>query len=80
MGPSSTLDPERSACAEKSRLLYKYDALLAEYSRTVSFLYKRVGVLRKEAYNEISNFTDDARSRCEEARVALEHHIREHGC
>ncbi|HYP07675.1 MAG TPA: hypothetical protein VER03_15685 [Bryobacteraceae bacterium] len=80
MGPSITPDPERSACTEKSRLLYKYDAVLAEYSRTVSFLYKRVGVLRKEAYREISDFTDDARLRCEEARIALEEHIREHGC
>jgi hypothetical protein len=80
MGPQRTEDPERSACAEKSRLLYKYDAVLAEYSRTVSFLYRRVGVLRKNDYQEISAFTDDARLRCEEARLALEEHIRDHGC
>jgi hypothetical protein len=80
MSSSPLPDPERSACPEKSRLLYKYDAVLAEYSRTVSFLYKRVGVLRKDAYKEISDFTDDARRRCNEARIVLEQHIREHGC
>ena len=80
MGPSLTPEVEPSPCAEKTRLLYKYDAVLAEYSRTVSFIYKRVGVLRKEAYREISDFTDDARLRCETARVALEDHIRQHGC
>ena len=78
MSPSLTPEPE--SCTEKARLLYKYDALLAEYSRTVSFLYKRVGVLRKEAYREITEFTDSARSRCEAARAALEDHIKEHGC
>ena len=70
----------RTACPEKSRLLYQYDAMLAEYSRTVSFLYRRVGVLRKGDYTEISDFTDAARGRCEAARVALEDHIREHEC
>ena len=81
MGPSPQPQrPEPSPCAEKTRLLYKYEALLAEYSRTVTFLYKRIGVLRKDAYTEISDFTDDARIRCEAARAALEEHIREHGC
>lgn len=80
MGPSPTPEPESATCPEKNRLLYKYDAVLAEYSRTVSFLYRRVGVLRKDAYTEISEFTDQARLRCEQARVALEEHIREHGC
>jgi hypothetical protein len=80
MGPKPQEDIEHSACVEKSRLLYRYDAFLAEYSRTVSFLYKRVGVLRKEDYQEISTFTDEARVRCEEARLALEDHIRDHGC
>jgi hypothetical protein len=80
MGPPQPSESERSTCAEKNRLLYKYDAVLAEYSRTVSFLYKRVGVLRKDAYKEISDFTDHARLRCEDARVALETHILEHGC
>lgn len=69
-----------SACDEKTTLLYKYDALLAEYSRTVSFLFKRVGVLRRDDYQEISDFTDTARLRCEAARLALEEHIAQHGC
>jgi hypothetical protein len=80
MGPHAIEAPEGAACAEKSRLLYKYDAVLAEYSRTVSFLYRRIGVLRKDDYQEISAFTDESRLRCEEARLALEEHIREHGC
>jgi hypothetical protein len=80
MSPSLTPEAEPSCCAEKSRLLYKYDAVLAEYSRTVSFLYKRVGFLKKDAYREISDFTDEARRRCESARIALEEHIRQHGC
>ena len=80
MGPHRQAESATSPCPEKTRLLYQYDALLAEYSRTISFLFKRVGVLRKDAYQEISDFTDNARLRCEDARIALEQHVREHGC
>lgn len=80
MGSSSAPLPEETACPEKTRLLYRYNSLLAEYSRTVTFLYSRIGVLRKDAYREISEFTEAARVRSEEAREALDSHVREHGC
>lgn len=77
MGPVQAQD---STCQDKAELLYTYQSALAEYSRTVTFLYKHVGTLPKRDYQEIDEFCDRARQRSEAARLDLDRHIAEHGC
>jgi molybdate-binding protein len=75
-----TAKSDESACSTKVRLMHEYNAALSEYSRTVSFLYQRMGTLPKRDYQEISDFTEVARLRSEGTRLTLEQHIAEHGC
>ena len=77
---TETAQTPDSACSVKVRLMHLYDAALAEYSRTVSFLYQRMGTLSKRDYHEISDFTEVARLRSEKARQELENHTLDHGC
>jgi hypothetical protein len=69
-----------SPCAVKAKLMHQYDAALAEYSRTVSFLYQRMGKLSQRDYHQVSDFTEVARLRSEGFRLELEKHTSEHGC
>ena len=71
---------EYSECEQKQRLLHKYETAVSEYSRSVSVLKNRLGVLEREEYVRIQRFTEEARVRAEEARIALEKHVQQHGC
>ena len=77
---TETATGEYSACRVKAQLMHRYDAALSEYSRTVSFLYQRIGTLSKSDYYQIADFTEVARLRSERARLELEQHTSEHGC
>ena len=80
---SEGMDPrgaQESSCSSKTELLYAYHSALAEYSRTVTFLYDRIGTLAKRDYDEINAFCDGARARSEQARRDLDRHMAEHGC
>jgi hypothetical protein len=39
-----------------------------------------MGLLRKDEYEMLRQFVDDARKKSEDARAALDNHIAEHGC
>ena len=71
---------ERAACAEKANLLNEYDTAAAEFSRTVTVLNRRMGVMTHDEYIRILQFSEQARIRSEQARLALERHVSEHGC
>jgi hypothetical protein len=77
MGP---VEAHESTCQIKAELLYSYQSSLAEYSRTVTFLYKHMGTLPKRDYDEINAFCERARQDSEAARLDLDGHIAEHGC
>ena len=68
------------ACAEKTRLVSEYHTKTSEFSRTVGILNKRMGVMTKDQYDRIREFTELARVQSENARFELERHIKEHGC
>jgi len=69
-----------SACPEKANLLNEYDTAAAEFSRTVTVLNRRMGIMSREDYVRILRFSEQARIRSEQARLALERHVNEHGC
>jgi hypothetical protein len=67
-------------CFAKARLLRDYKMAVADYNRAVQVLSLRLGVLTKKEYNEIRHFSESARVKSKNARLALECHEREHGC
>ena len=72
--------PQAEAYYEKERLVDDYGTAVNEYGRTVNTLKHRQGILPKAEYDQIRNFIEVARIRCEAAYQALEQHVREHGC
>ena len=72
--------PQHSPCVEKAELLYEYDHAAAELARSAAVLARRLQVLTKQEYESIWSFTQAARLRVDEARVALGQHCAEHGC
>jgi len=80
MEPSPKTSEEYAGCADKQHLLQAWEAAVSEYSRAVSVLKARLGVLAREEYVKLQRFTDDARAHAEERRIALEKHVQEHGC
>ena len=67
-------------CEDKARLMEEYGLAADEYSRTVNMLRQSMGILPKAEYDQIRNFIEVARLRSETARLALDRHIRQHGC
>ena len=67
-------------CPVKEQLLHAYEATVSEYSRSVSVLKSRLGILSRDEYLKIQRFTEEARVRAEEARLALQKHVQEHDC
>jgi hypothetical protein len=67
-------------CSEKERLVDAYGTAVNEYGRTVNMLKHKLGVLPKAEYDQIRAFSEEARTGCEAAHLALERHVAEHGC
>ena len=67
-------------CEEKDRLSRAYSFAASDYFRAVSLLSKRTGVMRRQDYEEIRQYAEKMRTLVEQARIALERHIAEHGC
>jgi len=62
------------------RLLRVYQITLADYSRAVQVLSARLGVMSKDQYTAIREYSEKARSLSEAARAAMYAHVAEHGC
>lgn len=76
MVPKQALD----ACDVKAKLLRAYSFAAADYSRAVLVLNEHIGTLRKDQYEKLRQFSEDAWRTTDEARIALERHTAEHGC
>jgi hypothetical protein len=77
---SSVTSQAVSECTEKRRLIEIYETATREFSRTLTVLTRRMGVLLRQEYDAISAASERARHRSEEARVELEKHTAEHNC
>ena len=67
-------------CQEEQRLLSEYGTATSKFAVVVTSLQKELGTLSKDDYDSRVRSVDEARSKSEEARLALERHIRGHGC
>jgi hypothetical protein len=68
------------SCEEKNRLLREYETATVAFSAAVKELRRRMGTSPKEEYERLSETSNEARVKAEQARLALEQHIAAHGC
>jgi hypothetical protein len=69
-----------SPCVEKTNLLSEYQKATEIYSLAVSELSQKLGIVRQDEYQQLSDFAENCRYRSGDARTRLERHIAEHGC
>ena len=72
--------PGLAICAEKERLHRDYSVAVSDYQRAFAVMSERVGMLKKGEYENIRSYIEKAREKSEDARLALDRHIAEHGC
>ena len=82
-----TLEPNRNAasledeqCIEKRRLVETYQQATARFSKQLTILNGRLGTSPRDEYDELRSAVDTERVRSEQARLALEQHVADHGC
>jgi hypothetical protein len=74
------MDALTESCPTKKALLTAWHRAAEVYSKTVSELTHRIGVLSKAEYEEFKREAENARARSVEAQANLDLHIHEHGC
>ena len=67
-------------CFEKERLPAAYQVAASDYSRVVMVLSEKSGVMLKDEYTRIRDYSEKARRIAEAARVALDVHVKAHVC
>jgi hypothetical protein len=75
-GPKSGID----GCEEKFRLLRAYNDATRGFSERVAALNAKIGVTPKHEYDLLERGVEDARLTSEQARIAFERHVVDHGC
>jgi len=82
-----TLEPDRivasledEQCIEKRRLVETYQQATASFSRQLTILNERLGTSPRDEYDSLRRAVDTERVRSEQARLALEQHVADHGC
>ena len=76
--PALPLEAEQ--CAEKRLLLKAYQLATASFSNQLTMLHERIGTTARDEYESLRRAVDAERVRSEQARLALEHHVADHGC
>ena len=69
-----------SSCALKTAMLMSYSDAASKYCQAVTELDEQVGYVPRGEYERIHNLTEEARLSVERARLAMEEHVRQHGC
>jgi hypothetical protein len=67
-------------CTERERLARELDRARSCYTSAAETLRVRAGVLEKTDYQRLNRAVEEAWTKMELARVALDRHIDEHGC
>lgn len=67
-------------CEEKKRLAAEYEATTARFAESVRELNRKMGTSPKSEYDRLQRASDEARIKSEQARLALEQHVADHGC
>jgi hypothetical protein len=67
-------------CEDKTALLHVYNDATHKFSDRVAALHAKIGVTPKHEYHLLERSVEDARLTSEQARIAYERHVADHGC
>ena len=67
-------------CTAKTALLLTYSDAAKRYCEAVTELDDRLGTISKDEADRLYRVAEDHRASSENARLAMEEHVREHGC
>ncbi len=67
-------------CPTKERLLEEYDRATEKYLKALHELRANMATSAKAVYDRLLRASEDARALSEQARIALERHVAQHGC
>jgi hypothetical protein len=67
-------------CEEKFTLLHAYNDATRLFADRVAALNAKIGTTPKHKYNLLERGAEDARLNSEQARIAYERHLADHGC
>jgi len=67
-------------CWDKTTLMLAYTKAVKDYSDAITDLHELLPTLSKAEYEQLYKVAEVARIAAEEARSAMEQHIRKHGC
>ncbi len=65
---------------EQSKLLSAYRRAVSHYSTAVEAMEAAGETVSKEEYHRMRGYVEQSRMISEQARIALNHHLSEHGC
>ena len=77
---SADSESQRAQCEAKRRLVAEFDAATAAFSSRVTSLNAHIGTSSREEDEQLRRAVDAARMKSEHPRLALEHHVAQHGC
>jgi len=67
-------------CEEKLRLETLYRDSAVRFCATVDELQTARATFNRVAYSDLLKLSEEARQKCQLARIALQGHIADHGC
>ena len=69
-----------ATCADKTVLLLAYTNAVKEYSDSISDLHELMPTISRSEYVRLYAVAEMLRTTAEEARIAVEDHVRKHQC
>jgi hypothetical protein len=69
-----------SMCEEQSKLLSAYRRAVGHYNTAVEAMEAASETVTKAEYHRMRGYVEQSRVISEEARIALDRHLSEHGC
>jgi hypothetical protein len=67
-------------CKDKTAFLVAYSDTSTAYGEAVRELHDKIGVVGRAQYDLLHRIAEDARLATDAARIAMEEHIKKHGC
>ena len=67
-------------CNEKIALLFEYTNAAKRYCDAVTELHDKIAIATHARYDELHRIAEDARRNTEKARLAMDDHVKKHGC
>jgi hypothetical protein len=67
-------------CLDKERIVSEYEIATARFADAVHELKQNIGTSERSEYDRLLREANEHRIKSEEARLALERHLTQHGC